>query len=280
MSRTVIILSASLLSASLLSLNDVEASVAQKAVETVSAEIETEAGAQNEVVPEEEASKATRFQKAFLKRQVDEAMSVGRAIRSISSHYPQDVVSVVDIALDTYPEKYREIIFAAISAQPSSTEEIVKLAIEKEVSSCPNIVKLAITAEPTYVDFVVHAAAMATPEELDEIVRVAVLTQPDSADSIVQTLSQEHPNKIVEIMTSALNAVAFVGEYVVDALLAVFPNKAEKVVETAVRESSQQREHVMRILNTANNSGVSKIKLKEYAQSAGLSESDFASAVK
>ena len=36
-------------------------------------------------------------------------------------------------------------------------------------------------------------------------------------DSIVQTLSQEHPNKIVDIMTSALNAVPFVGEYVVDA---------------------------------------------------------------
>jgi hypothetical protein len=35
----------------------------------------------------------------------------------------------------------------------------------------------------------------------------------------------------------------------------------------------------MRILNTANNSGVSQIKLKEYALSAGLSESDFTAAV-
>ena len=116
-------------------------------------------------------------------------------------------------------------------------------------------------------------------EELDEIVRVAVLTQPDAADSIVQTLSQEHPNKIVEIMTSALNAVPFVGEYVVDALLAVFPNEAQTVVETAVRESSHQREQVIRILSTAQHAGVSQDKLKEYAMSAGLSEEDFNSAV-
>ena len=213
---------------------------------------------------ESSAEASNRFQTAFLRRQVDQTMSVGRAISSIAGHYPQEIVSIVDIALDTYPDKYREIVFAAISAQPSS---------------CPNIVQLAIKAEPTYVDFVVHAAAVSTPEELDEIVRVAVLTQPDAADSIVQTLSQEHPNKIVEIMTSALNAVPFVGEYVVDALLAVFPNEAQTVVETAVRESSHQREQVIRILSTAQHAGVSQDKLKEYAMSAGLSEEDFNSAV-
>jgi hypothetical protein len=90
----------------------------------------------------------------------------------------------------------------------------------------------------------------------------------------VQTLSKEHPNKIVDIMTSALNAVPFVGEYVVDALLAVFPNEAEMVVETAVRESSQQREQIMRILNTAQHAGVPHDKLEQYALSAGLSEDD------
>ena len=60
-------------------------------------------------------------------------------------------------------------------------------------------------------------------------------------------------------MTSALNAVPFVGEYVVDMLLAVFPNEAETVVN-AVRESAQQREQVMRILNTAQHAGVSQDK--------------------
>lgn len=66
-------------------------------------------------------------------------MSVGRAISSIAGHYPQEIVSIVDIALDTYPDKYREIIFAAISAQPSSTEEIVQLAIEKKSAAAPTL---------------------------------------------------------------------------------------------------------------------------------------------
>ena len=261
----------SLLSAALLTVTVSQTAVAQDINNEVpSSETKSQPPASSSISSDENS----QFQTAFLKRQVDQTMSVGRAIRSIAGHYPAEVVSIVDIALDTYPDKYREIIFAAISAQPASTEEIVQLAIEKEVSSCPNIVQLAIKAEPTYVDFVVHAASVSTPEELDEIVRVAVLTQPDAADSIVQTLSKEHPNKIVDIMTSALNAVPFVGEYVVDALLAVFPNEAEMVVETAVRESSQQREQVMRILNTAQHAGVPQEKLEQYALSAGLSEDD------
>lgn len=216
------------------------------------------------------------YQAKFLKRQVDQNMSVGRAIRSIASHYPQDVVSIVDVALEMYPEKYREIIFSAISAQPSSTQAIVELALEKEVSSCPAIVKLAISAEPSYVDFVVQAAANATPEELDEIVRVAVMTEPNSADTIVQTLSREHPNKVIEILTTALDTVPYVGEYVVDALLAIFPNQADDVVETAIRESSTQREQVLRILETAQDAGVSDEKIRGYGLNAGFSEEELA----
>ncbi len=214
------------------------------------------------------------FQIQFLKRQVDQNMSIGRAIRSIASHYPQDVVSIVDVALDTYPDKYREIIFAAISAQPASTQDIVQMAIEKDVSTCTNIVKLAIRAEPSYVDFVVQAAADTTPEELDEIVRVAVQTEPDSADRIVQTLSQEHPNKVIEILSTALNTVPYVGEYVVDALLAVFPTQSDEVITTALQQTHAEKEQAIRILETAQSYGVSDEKLAEYGQSIGLTVED------
>ena len=60
---------------------------------------------------EKSVEESNRFQTAFLKRQVDQTMSVGRAISSIAGHYPQEIVSIVDIALDTYPDKYREIVF-------------------------------------------------------------------------------------------------------------------------------------------------------------------------
>ena len=119
------------------------------------------------------------------------------------------------------------------------------------------------------VDFVVTAAAHSTPEQLTEIVRIAVMTEPDSADYIVQSLAKEHPNRIIDILQSAIGAVPVVGEYVVEALLAVFPNDAEKVITTAVRESSAQRENVKKIIATAQNAGIDKEKLQAYAINGG-----------
>ena len=215
----------------------------------------------------------------FIKRQVNQSMSVGRAVGSITSNYPNEVETIVATALDLYPDNYQEIIHAAISSQPNATSKIVKIAMDKEVSSCPNIVELAIQADPSYVDFVVGAAANSNPDQLKDIVRVAVLTEPDSADTIVQTLTAEHPNELVDILSSAISAVPLVGEYVVDALLAVFPGEAEAVVTTAVRESGEQREQVRKIIETAHQAGVDEDSLKRFAINGGASEEEYSAAV-
>ncbi len=215
----------------------------------------------------------------FLKRQLEQNLSIGRAVKSIVSNYPQEASNVVSTALDMYPEKYQEIIHAAISAQPMLTEDIVKIALEKNIASCANIVKTAINAEPSYIDFVVTAAANSTPEELNEIVRVAVITEPDSADFIVQSLAQQHPNKIVEILSSAIEAVPLVGEYVVEALLAIFPNDAESVVSTAVRESGSERDNVKRIIETAQNFGLDEQSIYKYAKEGGATDEEITAAL-
>jgi hypothetical protein len=229
---------------------------------------------------EVEVSNDNHATSSFVKRQVAQNMSIGRAVKSIASNYPQETSSVVSTALDMYPDKYQEIIHAAISAQPMLTEDIVKIALEKEIASCTAIVKTAINAEPSYVDFVVTAAANSTPEELNEIVRVAVITEPDSADFIVQSLAQQHPNKIVDILTSAIDAVPLVGEYVVEALLAIFPNDAESVVSTAVRESGPQRDNVRRIIETAQNFGLDEDSIYKYAKEGGATDEEITAALK
>jgi hypothetical protein len=207
--------------------------------------------------------------KKFIQIQVDQNITIGRAIKVIVSHYPQEAASIVDTALDLYPAQYKEIIHAAISAQPTLAEEVVTLALNKGIGNCTSIVETAISADPSYIDFVVRAAASSTPGQLSEIVRIAVITEPDSADYIVQSLAKEHPSKIVEILQSAIGAVPFVGEYVVEALLAVFPNDAEMVITTAVRESSAQRENVKKIIETAQNSGIDIEKIEAYAIKGG-----------
>jgi hypothetical protein len=214
-------------------------------------------------------TKPNQINKRFLQIQVEQNVTIGRAIKSIVGHYPQQAASIVGTALDLYPDQYKEIIHAAISSQPTLAEEVVTMAFNKGISSCTSIVKTAINADPSYIDFVVRAAAHSAPEQLTEIVRIAVMTEPDSADYIVQSLAKEHPSKIVDILQSAIGAVPFVGEYVVEALLAVFPNNAEMVITTAVRESSAQRENVKRIIETAQNSGVDLEKLETYAINGG-----------
>lgn len=214
----------------------------------------------------------------FIQRQVDQNMSVGRAVKSIISHYPEHVESVVGTSLDLYPDKYKEIVHAAISAEPSLTKTIVRVAIEKGITSCPNIVETAINAEPSYVDFVVKAAANTTPDELEDIVRVAVVTEPDSADRIVQTLAQSHPNKVIEIVSTAIGAVPFVGEYIVDAILAVFHDEEEqgRVLTTAFRQSSDQSEYVKKIISSAKNAGMENEAITQYALEAGAKPDEIA----
>lgn len=223
-----------------------------------------------------EQSKQNHLNEKFLLIQVEQNITIGRAIKIIVGHYPQQAASIIATALDLYPDQYKEIIHAAISAQPTLAEEVVTIALKKGISSCTSIVETAINADPSYIDFVVTAAAHSTPEQLSEIVRIAVMTEPDSADYIVQSLAKEHPNKIVDILQSAIGAVPFVGEYVVEALLAVFPNNAEMVITTAVRESSAQREQVKRIIEAAQNAGISIEKLETYAINGGATTEELA----
>ena len=224
-------------------------------------------------------TKQSYISEKFLQIQIEQNVSIGTAIKSIVGHYPQQAASIVGTALDLYPDNYKEIIHAAISARPTLAEEVVTMALNKGISNCTSIVETAINADPSYIDFVVTAAAHSTPEQLSEIVRIAVITEPDSADYIVQSLAKEHPSKIVDILQSAIGAVPYVGEYAVEALLAVFPNDAEIVITTAVRESGTQREHVKRIIETAQNLGVDVDKIEAYAINGGATSEEISQAL-
>lgn len=216
----------------------------------------------------------------FIEKQVEQNMSVGRAVKSIVGHYPQDVEIVVRTALDLYPDRYREIVHAAISAQPALTEDVVSIAIEKHPEHCANIVQTAINAEPSYIDFVVNAATHATPEELEDIVRIAVITEPNSADTIVRSVAQAQPNRLAEIITTAIGAVPLVGEYIVEALLVSYPQNTETVITTAFKESNINDNSLLRILAAARGAGIHDDAIKLYALNSGIAEEDFAALMK
>jgi hypothetical protein len=74
--------------------------------------------------------------------------------------------------------------------------------------------------------------------------------------------------------------VPLVGEYIVDALLAVFPSKAEEVVSVAVRESSLQREQIQRIISTALDAGVNVDDVTKFAAMGGATADEITAGVK
>lgn len=208
----------------------------------------------------------------FLRQQVTLSMSPGRAVKSLISHYPESITSIVSVALDQYPEQYKEIIYSAVSAQPYSSEEIVTIAVDKGISECASIVETAINAEPSYVSFVAAAAMQASPEDFNDILRVAVTTEPNSADKIVQTVAKSYPERITEILSNTVKYVPKIGEYVVDALLAVFPDDAEEVVSITVRESAADKGQLGKIMHSAINAGIDRNVVAQYAIQGGASK--------
>ena len=121
-------------------------------------------------------TKQSHINKKFVQIQVEQNVSIGKPIKSIVGHYPQQAASIIGTALDLYPDKYKEITHAAISAQPTLAEGVVTMGLNKGINSCTSIVETAINADPSYMDFVITAAAHSKPEQLTEITRIAVIT--------------------------------------------------------------------------------------------------------
>ena len=45
----------------------------------------------------------TQFSEKFLQKQINQNVTIGRAIKTIVGHYPQRAASIVGTALDLYP---------------------------------------------------------------------------------------------------------------------------------------------------------------------------------
>ena len=106
------------------------------------------------------------------------------------------------------------------------------------------------------------------------------MTEPNSADKIVQHMAKSYPENVTEILANTIKHVPLVGEYIVDALLAVFPNRAEEVVSVAVRESSLQREQIQRIISTALDAGVNVDDVTKFATLGGATPEEITAGVK
>jgi hypothetical protein len=186
--------------------------------------------------------------------QVKASSSVGNAVRSFIARYPEETMTVVEIALDQYPDNYRQVLSAAISVQPSHVDDILELAINRELAQTTELLKLAINAEPSYAEYAAEAACKFSPEQFDDILKTAVLLEPDSADQIAQKLAASYPNKALDILVTTIKEVPLVGKYVVDALLAIFPKdsvESDSMIIISIEQLAKHPEALSRLVQLA-----------------------------
>jgi len=206
--------------------------------------------------------------------QVKSNSSVGNAVRTFIARYPERTMDVVEIALNAYPDRYREIISASVSAQPSFVDEILELALERELAEPTELLKLAINAEPSYAEYAAEAACKFAPEDFNDLVKTAVNLEPDSADQIAKKLASSYPSKALDILVTTIQEVPLVGKYVVDALLALFPNESEEsesMIIISVEQLAMYPEAVDRLIALANERGIEQSLIHDSAVRGGLS---------
>ncbi|MGQ8366948.1 hypothetical protein [Glaciecola sp. 1036] len=225
----------------------------------------------------EQAKELSPYSVSFFKRQVASTNSVEHAIRSLLARYPEKTTQFAEVAFATYPEKYKEIISASVIAQPMYVDEIIKVANEYKVSDPADIVSIAISAEPSYAEVATKAACKYSPDHFEEIVKTAVQSEPDSADQIAQKLVTAYPNRTMEILVTTIKEVPYVGNYILDALLAVVQEDEEKSQELIITSMEQLADYpkaVERLVQLAHQHQVDAQLVKESAIKGGLSETE------
>ncbi|MFC4700728.1 hypothetical protein ACFO4O_11205 [Glaciecola siphonariae] len=211
----------------------------------------------------------------FFKSQVANNRSIGNALSSLLSRYPEQTVDFVSVAFTAYPEHYEEIIQAAVSTNPNFVDEIIMVANSYQVGNPTEIVEIAINAEPSYADDATRAACKYSPKYFNEIVKTAVSTEPDSADQIAQRLVRAYPNKTMEILVTTIKEVPFVGKYVLDALLATVTDDDEKsndMIIISVEQLAQHPDAIERLVQLAQEHEISAADVKASALRGGLEE--------
>jgi len=218
----------------------------------------------------------------FFKSQVSNSRSIGNALKSLLTRYPEKTTDFVSVALTAYPEDYKEIIAASVSANPSFVDEIIMVATQYQVAKPAVIVEIAVNAEPSYAGLATNAACYYSPEYFNEIVRAAVLAQPDSADQIAQKLVKAYPNKTMEILVTTIKEVPLVGKYVLDALLATVVDDSEKsedMIIVSIEQLAQFPGAVDRLVELASERNIDSERLKASAIKGGLNDVEIASVI-
>jgi len=198
--------------------------------------------------------KQDRLIARILHQQVKRNVSIQSSVSAILTRFPEQVDSVLKIALRKYPTKYRQIMIGAMNAEPVLACEVIRIVLKANVASNDEVIAIAVAAEPAYAQEIVNIAVLNSPADIENIVRVAIETEPFVSDAVIHNTMSSFPEKIYAILSGAIQALPEQVSSFVRNTINLFPGSSEDVVTKAV--TSSQPKHAQQIVASAVQAGL------------------------
>lgn len=219
------------------------------------------------------ASRQDKFIKKILKQQVRNQLSIKSSVSSILTRFPEEVDSVLKIALREYPSEFRQIMIGAINAEPVLACDVIDFMLKENIADKDEIIAIAVSTEPAYAQEIINIAVLNDPSDIENIVRVAIATDPFASQSLVGNTMTHFPKNIFAILSGAIQALPENVSDFVKTTIDLFPSNGEKVVEKAVHSSESK--YTRGIVNSAVNAGLNEKDAIEAAILGGALKEQF-----
>jgi len=207
----------------------------------------------------------------LVKRQINSEMAIEKSVNALLERYPEQIDSVLKIAITKYPQEYKQIMCGALRAEPALTSDIIDIILRSNLAENADVVSIAVTEEPGYSQEIVNTAVLHDPLDIENIIRVAILTDSVMAKNVVTDTMQSYPEKILDILTVAIIALPDQVVNIVRDALRISPDNME-VVSIAINSSSSDK--AREIVAAAIKSGISIESATAAAIAGGAKQTD------
>ncbi len=209
----------------------------------------------------------------LIKRQTNTNMIIEKSVYALLKSYPEQIDSVLKIAITKYPLKYRQIMCGALRAEPALASDVIDIVLRSNIAKSEDVITFAVTEEPAYAKEIVNAAVLHDPLDIENIIRVAITTEPLMAKHIVDHTMQSYPKRILDILVVAIKALPDQVVDIVRDTLRISPDNTD-VVSIAVHSSNGDK--AREIISAAIKSGISEESATAAAIAGGAKKTDIA----
>lgn len=207
----------------------------------------------------------------LVKHQINPENAIEKSISALLKSYPEQIESVLTIAITKYPHNFKQIMCGALRAEPALTSDVIDIILKSNIASSEEVINFALIEEPAYATEIVNAAVSHNPLDIENIVRVAIIAEPLMAKHIVDATMMSYPEKILDILAVAIKALPDQVVNLVRDTLRISPENPD-IVSIAIHSSNGG--NAREIISMAIKSGISEASATQAAIDGGAKQTD------